>query len=520
MTRILLRGGAVVRGAGAAPVEADLLVEHGRIQEIAPRITATAAEVIDCTDRIVLPGLIDMHSHADGRVYDDDVQAALLRQGVTTIVGGQDGVSFAPGDGRHGADYFGGILGPVRHYDGRGVGSLLSAYDGRIRVNVAYLVPLGTVRHLVRGDAAGAATEDEMRAMADIVRTGLDHGAAGVSSGLDYVPGLFADTDELTALAAVAAEAGKVYVSHMRGGYESGIPAGIDEVARIADGSGARVHVSHLHGEPELVQAAMERLNAGGRRGTFDAYPYRRGCTLLGMLILPPELVALGLDDAARRLGEPETVDELLRSWFPQVARRPDIGAGWLDAISYASIPADEFQPLEGLTLAEAGALRGEDPIALACRVLAATRLHTLVVARNPRRRSDDELARVFTTPGFTGGSDGIYLGGRPHPRAWGTFARMLSVFTVQRGDFDWGSAAERLSGLPATVLGLADRGRLRPGAIADIAVVDPATVRDRATYRHPRRTAVGIDDVLVAGVPVLASGELTGALPGGGLRV
>lgn len=520
MNRILLRGGLVVPGDGSRPMEADVLVEHGRIRSIAPHLPVDAADVIDCVDRVVLPGLIDMHSHADGRVHDDDVQAALLRQGVTTVVGGQDGVSYAPGDGRHGADYFGGILGPVREYDGRGVGSLLRGYDRRIRVNVAYLVPLGTVRHLVRGDAVGAATEDELQAMADIVRAGLDQGAAGVSSGLDYVPGLFADTAELTRLAAVAAEAGKVYVSHMRGGYESGIPAGIDEVVRIADGSGARVHVSHLHGEPELVLAAMERLNTGGRRGTFDAYPYRRGCTLLGMLILPPELVALGLDVAAERLGEAETVDELLRSWFPQVARRPDIGPGWLEAISYASIPSDEFRQLEGLTLGEAGAERGEDPIVLACRVLAATRLHTLVVARNPRPRSDDELARIFTAPGYTGGSDGIYLGGRPHPRAWGTFARMLSVFTVRRGDLDWNGAAEHLSAVPADVLGLADRGRLRLGAIADIAVVDPATVRDRATYRHPRRTAVGIDDVLVTGVPVLAGGELTGALPGGGLRV
>lgn len=518
-TRVLLRRGFVVDGSGRGGVRADVLVEGGSISEVGPDIDVVDARVIDCAGRVVMPGLIDMHSHADGRVYDDDVQEALLRQGVTTVVAGQDGVSFAPGPGSHGADYFGGILGGIRHYDGTGVGALLRGYDGRIRVNVAYLAPLGTIRQLVRGDVPGAASEAEIERMSTLVADALSEGAVGVSSGLDYVPGAFADTRELVALARVAGDAGKVYVTHMRGGYERAIPQGVDEVIRIADGSGARVHISHLHGEPDLVLSEMARLDAGGRRGTFDAYPYRRGCTLLGMLILPPELVASGLDEAARALSEPDRVRELKRTWFPEVARRPDLGGAWLDAISYSSVPAPELRDIEGMTLAEAGASRGEDPLDLACRVLAATRLHAVVVARNPRRRSDDELARIFTSPWFTGGSDGIPLGGSPHPRAWGTFARLLSVYTADRGDLTWADAAVHLAALPAEILGLDDRGRIRPGAVADIAVVDPRRIRDRATYRHPRRTAVGVDDVLVAGVPVLADGRLTGSLVGGGIR-
>jgi N-acyl-D-amino-acid deacylase len=515
---LLLTGGDVVLdGQGVA--RADVLVQDGRVAAVGSDLSATDACIIDCAGAIVMPGFIDMHSHADDAVFDDGVQRALLRQGVTTVVTGQDGVSYAPGDGRYGSDYFGGLLGPARHYDGGGVGSLLRAYDGATRVNVAYLVPLGTVRHDVMGDDASAPTPEQLARMREVVAGALEEGAVGVSTGLDYVPGLFAGTAELAALAEVAARSGGVYVTHMRGGYEDNVSVGIDEAIRIGQLSGARVHISHLHADAPRVASEMERMLAAGVKPTFDAYPYRRGCTLLGMLALPPELVALGLEEAARRLGDEGLVEQLLTDWFPQVARRADLGPAWLERVTYSHVPSPVHRELEGLSLDEAGRARRMDPLRLLCRVLSDTRLHTVVIARNPRVRTDDELSAIFTSEYHTAGSDGIYQGGSPHPRGWGTFARFLSTFTRERGDYSWSQAATHLSRRGAEVLGLAGRGRIAVGAVADLAVVDPARVRDRATYAHPTRVATGIDVVVVNGRVVLDGGELTGELAGQGIR-
>lgn len=516
---VLLRGGRVVDGSGAAPYGADVLIRGGRIIEIGPDLPERDVRVIDCSARLVIPGLIDMHSHADDAVFDEQIQLALLRQGVTTVVAGQDGVSYAPGDGAYASDYFGGLLGASRTYRGGGVSALLAAYDGRIPVNVAYLVPLGTVRHEVMGDGDRAAEESDRARMVELVRQGLRDGAVGVSTGLDYVPGVFASTAELTALAAVAAESDRVYVTHMRGGYEDNTAVGIDEVIEIAHSSGAHVHISHLHAEPDLLLSEMARMQDAGVAATFDAYPYRRGCTLLSMVALPPELVAVGLDEAAERLADPGYVDTLLDSWFPLVAARADLGAGWLDNLTYAHVPAPELAAVEGCTLREAGELLGLDPHRVVCAVLAATRLHAVVVARTPRLRSDDELARIFTSAFHTGGSDGIYTGGSPHPRGWGSFARYLGHFTRERGDYTWEQAVAHLATRGADVLRLTDRGRIVPGAVADIAILDPERVSDRATYRNPRDIAEGIDTVLVRGEVVLQDGELTGLLSGGGIR-
>ena len=240
IARIVLRGGSVV---GADEItRADVLVLGERIAEVGEITTRSDDQIIDCTDRLIMPGFIDAHSHADGLLTGGEdergVQRALLRQGVTTIIAGQDGVSYAPGDGAYATEYFGAINGPFPEYTGGGIAGYLAAIDGASRLNAAVLVPAGTVRWEVCGRSQEPADAAQLAEMADLVARGMADGAVGLSTGLDYVPGMFQDAGEIAELCVPVARAGGVYVSHMRGGYERNAAAGIDEIAAISEGAG------------------------------------------------------------------------------------------------------------------------------------------------------------------------------------------------------------------------------------------------------------------------------------------
>lgn len=521
--RVVVRGGTVVDAGGLR--RADVTVVDGAITAVddhgagGARAEASADRVIDASGRLVLPGFIDAHSHADGLTRDAAVQRALLRQGVTTVVAGQDGVSYAPGDGGYATEYFAAINGPHPTYTGGGVAAFLAAADGTSRVNAAYLVPAGTVRFGVCGRGAGPATREQRRRMAALVVQGMADGAVGLSTGLDYVPGMFADADEIAALCAPVADAGGVYVTHMRGGYEAGSPAGVDEVTAIARAAGVRVHVSHFHAQAPVVLEQLQVMADAGVDTTFDAYPYIRGCSLLGMPLLPPELSVRPTDDVLAVITDPHGRARLRRDWFPQVDLNPSLGPDWPAMITLAHVDAPEFEWALGLTLAEGAAHAGVDAVEFALDVLAASRLRANMVMTVRYDRPDEELARIFAHPGHVGGSDGIFIGGHPHPRARGTFARYLRRFVRELGTWSWDDAVRHLSERPARRFGLGERGRIAPGAVADIVIVDPERVSDTATYAEPSGEAVGVDDVLVAGVPVLRGGELTDALPGRGIR-
>jgi N-acyl-D-amino-acid deacylase len=517
---VLLRGGSVLHGTPADdPTRADVLVAGGRIVGVGTRLEAPDhTTTIDCGERLVLPGFVDAHSHAGSLVFDEAVQLALLRQGVTTIVTGQDGVGPAPGDGSWADRYFGAIDGPHPRYRGGGIGALLAAYDGTTPLNVATLVPAGTVRHEVLGDADRPAEPAELDAMRALVRLGLSEGAVGLATGLDYVPGLYADTAELAALCAEVAAVDGLYVSHMRGGYEGNARAGLDEIAEIIRASGVRAHVSHLHAPVQLATDALTELADDGATLSFDAYPYSRGCTILSMLLLPAGLARPGTDDLARALTDEDGRRRVRAAVLERVLGRADLGTGWAEQITLSHVPAAEFHALQGRTLADAATATGTDPVDLALDVLVDSALQVTVVMRVPRPRSADELAPLFRLPGHTAGSDGIFVGTHPHPRAYGTFARYLQEFATT-GRLGWSETVRHLSTTSVGRYGLGARGAVRVGAVADLVVVDPTRVAARSSYEHPMRLAEGIDDVLVAGVPVLAEGALTRATPGAGLR-
>lgn len=518
--RTLLRGGRVTRpGQGDALAEADVLIEGERILAVGDLGAVDAHERVEIDGRLILPGLIDVHSHAEGAVFDEDVQLALLRQGVTSVITGQDGVSYAPGDGGYASEYFAAINGAHPSYDGGGVGSLLASYDGTTRVNVGYLVPAGTVQHEAMGNDSRKPTEAEVERMRALVRAGMEEGALGLSSGLDYVPGVFADTALLAGLVGEIVPFGGVYVTHMRGGYESNSAFGVEEAAQIVRGSGAALHISHFHAEPDEISFLMDALTAEGVDATFDAYPYGRGSTLLSMLLLPPRLMELPRAEAVRVLADPVVRERLAHEWIPRVAEYPSLGQDWPRMITIAHMPADEYAWTHGITLAEIAERRGTSPADAAFDLLRAANLDVGVVMSVRRERSTTELGRIMAHPAQLGGSDGIFLGAHPHPRGYGCFATYLGVYTRELGSYTWESAARHLSTRPASRFRLGARGQVAAGAIADLAIVDTDTVGARADYAEPRRLAEGIDDVFVAGERVLAGGRLTAVTPGRGLR-
>jgi N-acyl-D-amino-acid deacylase len=246
-------------------------------------------------------------------------------------------------------------------------------------------------------------------------------------------------------------------------------------------------------------------------------YPYTRGASLLSMATLPPEYSALPAEEAAARLTEEGERARLRESWFPQVALKPSLGPGWPRMIALSAMPAAGWEWCPGLTIEQIARRLGTDEVDATLSLLIASGMQASAVMAVRRERPLDELGRLFRHASHTGGSDGIFIGAVPHPRAHGAFARYLATMI---GDWwTWESAAAHLSGLPASRFGLGRRGAARPGWRADLCIVDPADVADRATYAEPRRLATGIDEVLVAGVPVLRDGELTGARSGRGLR-
>ncbi|MEW9547275.1 amidohydrolase family protein [Nonomuraea sp. NPDC050783] len=504
---VVIRGGRVLDGTGAPPYRADVAVRGDRIAAVGRLEAAEAATVIDAAGRFVAPGFVDCHAHGDAAVFDPAVQRAALRQGVTTLVLGQDGLSYAPGSAAtvaYASRYFAAVNGPSRFDGPLTVGELLESYDRAVALNTAYLLPHGTIRYDVMGPEPGPASAGDLAAMVRHVERGLAEGAAGLSSGLEYLPGRYADAAELAALCRPLG--GLPYVTHMRA-YGAGAAVGMAEVAEIAARSGAAVHVSHLHGPADVLLPLVEDALARDVDLTFDTYPYLRGNTILAMVVLPPSVPAAETGRALELIAGAD-LDEW---WGAMEATWPRL------TVSHA--PGMEWT--EGLTLVEAAERAGTKPAELCRRLLIETHLEAGVVTARPDEgpEGEESVRRMLRHPSHTGGSDAIYVGGHPHPRGFGAFARFLGRHVRELGDWTWEQAVVHLAGHPARRFGLADRGLVRVGCAADLVVIDPATVGDRATYAEPRTPAAGVDDVLVSGVPVLAAGELTGAAPGRALH-
>ncbi len=516
MYDISLLGGSVVEHTGGTPRRADLAIAGGRIAAIGELTGAEAHTVIDVTGQLLFPGFVDAHVHADAVLTRPEVQEAILRQGITSVVLGQDGLSYAPGSAEtvaYVSRYFAAVDGaaPEEFANGCSVADLLGFFDRRTPVNVAYLVPLGTVRQDVLGSGSVRANDAELTAMAALVAQGLDEGAVGVSTGLEYVPGVFADLHELTALCAPAAQIGAPYVSHLRS-YDDGARVGMAEAADIGKATGIPLHISHYRGQASRLIARLEECIADGLDVTFDSYPHLWANTILAMKALPATLQEGGVDATLSRLADPAVRAQLARDWFPTVEQT-------ISPSVLGFVASSRLRWAEGLTVAAAAERMGMSFGDAVCELILDSDVAVGAIVPAPSGAGESDVRELLRHRAHMGCSDGIYLGGHPHPRGWGAFAQFLGKHTRELGDWTWNEASWHLSGHPAARFGLAGRGTLAVGNVADIAVVDPEAVGDRATYDEPRLLAGGVNHVLVAGEPVLVEGKLTGATPGRPLR-
>jgi N-acyl-D-amino-acid deacylase len=477
---VLIQNGRVMDGSGNPWIRASVAIRGDRIVAVGRLPGASARVVIDAGDRLVTPGFIDVHSHAA-----EGLTRAPLRQGQPIVAQGVTTVVVNPDGG-----------GPVDLAAQRA-----ALEKGGTGPNVAQLIGHASVRRAVLGSDRRAPSADELDRMRALVRRGMEQGAYGLSSGLFYAPGSFATTEEVVALAAAAGEFGGLYTSHIRdeGNYDIGVVAAVQEVIRIAEEAGVVGVVSHMKalgpdnwGLSFPSTMRIEEARARGVQVFADQYPYEASSTNLRAALAP---------------GGIEPTLDVVRE---NLKRR-----GGPDAIQIAFFKPDPS--LEGRTLAQIAKAQGVGPEEAALDLI--RRGGPSIVSFN---MSEEDIRNIMRKPYTMTSSDGglvLPTEGKPHPRDYGAFARKLARYVRERRVVDLEFAIRSMTSLPAAVFGLKDRGVIREGAMADLAILDPAAIRDRATYTDPHQLAEGVDYVLVNGVVVLDNRHFTTALPGKVLR-
>jgi N-acyl-D-amino-acid deacylase len=517
----VLKGGLVVDGTGARGVPADVAIAGDRIAAVGPGLTG--GETIDCTGHVVCPGFIDTHSHSDVKVLAEPALPMKIRQGITLEVFGQDGISVAPVRERDRAAWkqkLSGLLGDfgvdwswtsTREYLDR-------VQSARPAPDFAYLVPHGAIRQVTMGGDDRVPASDELARMQALLGDGLAEGACGLSTGLIYPPCCYAPTDELIALGLVLAQARKPLVVHMRSESDRILEA-ISEMLVVARDSGCAVQISHLKiagrdnwGRADEMVALIEGARAEGLAITADQYPYVAGSTLLGA-ILPPWAHDGGTDATLERLRDRATRERMRAQMADRAPSEWDNFWKWSgpEGIVIADVPSGRHADRLGHSLAEAAAGWEKDPFEAAFDLLLEERMGVAMVSFS----QDEAVVRRFLSmPWVNACTDGL-LGGRPHPRAYGTYPRILGRYVRDEGVLPLEEAVRKLTSQAADAFGFSGHGRLREGWRANVVVFDPATVADRATFEEPVQYPVGIRDVLVGGVPVVRDAQVTAARPG-----
>ncbi len=539
---LLIRGGTVIDGTGRPGYPATVAVAGDRVVAVgtaAELAGATAETTLDVVGRYVTPGFIDIHTHSDRSILLNSRMESKVRQGVTTEVGGNCGSGVAPALGEAAAKLqpdAGSERGNHRAAPGGEQiptsWATMAAYLDHIQEagicgNYATWTGHGTLRASTVGYAMRPATGAELGEMQRLLRQSLEAGAFGLSTGLIYVPSGYADVAELVALAEVVREYGGLYASHIRNEASSLVDA-VGEAIEIGRQGGVPVQIAHHKASGKAnwgrVNDSLALMDGARRVGVdvaCDQYPYTASSTGLSA-VLPKWALEGGREQLTARLGDP-AVREQMRA--EMATARPDWGAldeesGWHDVL----IARCRGEPaLEGRRLDEIAAERGQNPFELCFDLLIQEDGYVGCVFFS---MCEADVRTVLRWPHTMIGSDASSLApygslgeGKPHPRAYGTFPRVLGRYVRDEGVLTWEEAIHKMTGQPAARMGWGGRGELRPGAYADLVVFDPATVVDRATFDEPHQYAGGIEHVLVNGVPVVAGGEHTGALPGRVLR-
>lgn len=510
---LVIRGGTVFDGSGAPGIEADVGVAGDRIVQVAPRIAGSGTEEIDAKGLAVAPGFIDIHSHGDGSMVADPRQESVIRQGVTTIIVGQDGDSGAPRARRDPEED------SVDSFT-----QLLTAIDQlQPSVNVASMIGLGSVRAAVVGEDDRPATEGEMAQMMALVEAALAQGACGASSGLEYTPGAFAPTAELIALCRPLRKRRLPYATHMRN-EDDRVLESIDESIAVAKGARCPLQISHLKMQGprnwNKLDQAFARIAAARKGGVdvaFDRYPYIAYQT--GLTNLFPTWSRDGGTPAfLARLDSAEVAPKIRAAALHKVA----LIGGW-DNVQITSTRAEEDKAAEGQRLGAYATSLGKDPYDVTVALL---KRSNGAVGMVGFAMSETNLDRIYAHPqamvcsdGGAFAVDGPTHRGSPHPRGAGSFPRVLARYVRERQAVSLAQAIHKMSGLPASRVRLRDRGRIAKGMAADLVVFDAATVADTATFENPFSYPVGITAVLVNGAVTLREGQRGARRAGKALR-
>ncbi|HXH09343.1 MAG TPA: D-aminoacylase [Alphaproteobacteria bacterium] len=525
MWDLLIQRPRVVDGSGAPSFIADVAICGDHIAQVGPGEERQARTLIDGTGLIAAPGFIDLHTHSDYTLLVNPLAESKVRQGVTTEVIGNCGTSPAP-LGEEGYPIVRTRMAQQYQLDvtWRSFGGYLAELaEAGVAVNVVPLVGHGTLRSAVMGYAQRPPSTSELERMQGLLADAMDEGAFGLSTGLVYAPGCYADTDEIVALAKVVARAGGLYASHIRGESDTVLEAAREAIA-IGERAGVAVQISHLktagstnwHKTPALLEL-LDQARADGLDVTGDVYPYTAGATSLGAL-LPPWVHEGGLAQMLPRLREPSVRERIRRDiehgldgWW-----NPAHAAGWAGIQISRAVHHRSYQ---GLRLNEVAALRRQDPLDTALDLLLAEEGNAGVVLFMMDEAQVQAILRHDRVMiGSDAGATAPYgkLGqGHPHPRAYGTFPRVLGTYVRELGLISLEEAIHRMTGLAAWRLGLHDRGLIRAGYKADVVLFDAQRIEDRATYDAPHRYPSGIEWVIVNGQIVLRHGERLPMLPG-----
>ncbi len=510
---LIFRGGMVFDGTGTPGRKMDVGLKDGRIAAVGDRAAGELANrVVDAGGLALAPGFIDMHTHSDLTLPAFPTALHSVTRGVTSEVVGNCGFSPAPvsGDPALAAQLRGFVsgFGPNLDWSWTSFGSFLDRLDAaRPAVNIVPLVGHGALRIAVMGMEDRKATQAEQDAMRAELADALKAGAWGMSSGLAYVPGIFADVDEIAHVAAALQPADGLYATHMRDEGDAILP-GIDEALAVGERLNVRVEISHLkavgrqnHGKAADALGRIGMARDRGVRVWCDVYPYTAGSTYLSQL-LPAWAMEGGIEAMIARLRSSEARARIrteMESGVPGWSGRLRAAGGWHN-VMIANVGHPELRWAEGRRVTELAQARGVDPADLAIDLLIQDRGATVMIIF---LMDEADVRTILRDPGCAIGSDQLGVTSadkRVHPRAYGTSARLLGWAVRDTGIMPMEEAVRKMTGLPAEILGISDRGRVAPGMVADLVVFDPATVRDEATYEQPTRLASGIEYVLIGG--------------------
>lgn len=526
---LLIRGGTVYDGTGAAGVRADVAVRGDSVVSVGDHSRDSAVTVIDATGLAVAPGFINTLSHATGSLLIDPRSQSDVRQGVTLEVFGES--SMGPLNAAMQRELREQSREIAKYATWSTLGEYFAVLEARgIAPNVASFVGAGTVRRHVIGENDDDPTPAQLAAMERLVDEAMRDGAIGLTTTLIYTPETFASTAELVALAKVAARHGGLYTAHMRSEGNRFLEA-IDETLQIAQEAGLPVHIYHLKAAGEVnwpkLSAAIAKIDSARSAGvaiTADMYTYTAGATGLDAA-MPPWVQEGGTEVWATRLTDPAIRARVAREMVTPSTEWESLyqAAGSADRLLLLSFRQDSLRHLIGKTLGEVARERRQSPEETAMDLVARDHsrvgvAYELMSEENVRR----QIALPWVMFGSDGGSlsaEGEFLKGAPHPRAYGNFARLLGRYVREQRLIPLEEAIRKITSLPAATMGFARRGQLAPGFHADIAVFDPATIIDHATFPKPHQYAEGMRHVVVNGIAVLRDGEPTGATPGRVLR-